>query len=72
MPPYECRVRSLICVYWITWFAVCCVRVNFVVLGTEGKSVSCLFYKIYHKTDHPLHEYLHHFTVARNARASAT
>ena len=29
-------------------------------------SVLCLLYKIYHRADHLLHEYLHHFITAHN------
>ena len=40
-------------------------------LGHRRK-VSALFllYKIYHKADHSLHEYLYHFVAARNTRGS--
>ena len=34
-------------------------------------SVLCLLYEIYHRLDHPMNEYLHHFIAARNARVSA-
>ena len=41
-------------------------------LGHRRKvSALCLLYKIYHRADHPLHEYLHHFVAARNTRGSA-
>ena len=30
-----------------------------------------LLYEIYFRVDYPLHEYLHHFVVASNTRASA-
>ena len=41
-------------------------------LGHRKKvSALCLLYEIYHRTDHSLHEYLHHFLAARNTRASA-
>ena len=47
------------------------MRVNFVVWRQkEGQSL-CLLYEIYHRADHPLHEYLHHFVAARNTRGSA-
>ena len=45
---------------------------NFVVWGTEGRSVPlCLLYKIYHRADHTLHDNLHRFIAACNTRASA-
>ena len=34
-------------------------------------SVLCLLYKIYHRADDLLHEYVHHFVAARNISASA-
>ena len=34
-------------------------------------SALCLLYEFCHKTDHPLHEYMHNFVAARNTRASA-
>ena len=41
-------------------------------IGHKRKvSAMCLLYKIYHRADHHLHEYLHHLVVARNTRASA-
>ena len=48
-----------------------CVSVNFVVLW-HRRIVSDLYLlnKIYHRADHPLHEYLHHFVAARNTRGS--
>ena len=30
----------------------------------------CLLYDIYHRADHALHEYLHHFVAARATRTS--
>ena len=30
----------------------------------------CLSYNIYHRADHPLHEYLHNFVAVRNTTAS--
>ena len=46
------------------------MRASFVVWGTEVSAL-CLLYKIYHRKEHPLHEYLHHFVAARNTRGSA-
>ena len=34
-------------------------------------SVLCLLYNIYHRADHPLHEYLHNFVASRNTITSA-
>ena len=34
-------------------------------------SALCLLCKIYHRTDHPLHENLHYFVAALNSRALA-
>ena len=31
----------------------------------------CLFYKIYHRVDYPMDEYLNNFVAAGNTRASA-
>ena len=42
--------------------------VNCVVWSTEAL---CLLYKIYHRVDHPLNEYLYHFVALRNTKASA-
>ena len=44
-----------------------CVRVNFVVWAQKQD----VFYKIYHRADHLLHEYLHNFVAACNTRAAA-
>ena len=33
-------------------------------------SALCLFYKIYHRVNHPMKEYLKQFVAARNIRAS--
>ena len=73
MPPCGCRLRSLICVYWIVLFAVRkdCVRVNFVVWGTEGTSVPCVCLIRFITQRIPLHEYLHYFVATRNTRASS-
>ena len=60
-------------VCWTVLFAVRkgCVRVSFVVRGTEGRSVPCVYSKRFITwPNHPLHEYLHHFVAARNIRAS--
>ena len=41
-------------------------------LGHRRKiSALCLLYKVYHRADHSMHEYLHHFVSAHNARAPA-
>ena len=41
-------------------------------LGRRRKvSTLCLLYKIYHRADYSLQEYLHHFVAVRNTRASA-
>ena len=34
-------------------------------------SALCLLYKVYHRVEHPMNEYLKHFVAARNTRASA-
>ena len=31
-----------------------------------GLCTLCLLYMIYHRSDHPLHEYLHYFIASRN------
>ena len=33
-------------------------------------SALCLLYKIYHRADHSMYEYLYHFVVGHNTRAS--
>ena len=41
-------------------------------LGHRRKiSAMCLLYKLYHRVDHPINQYLKHFVAARNTRASA-
>ena len=37
----------------------------------EKASCLCLFYKIFHREDHPMNEYLQHFLVACSTRVSA-
>ena len=40
-------------------------------LGHRRKvSALCLLYKMYHREDHSINEYLHHFVAARNTRVS--
>ena len=42
-------------------------------LGRRGKIIAlCLLYKIDHRVDHPLNEYLNNFVAARSTRASAS
>ena len=36
-----------------------------------GPRKRCLLYKIYHRANHPMHEYLHYYVAARETRASA-
>ena len=55
---------------------VCCAErmyeVEHCCLGHRKKiNAICLLYYIYHRADHPLHEYLHHFVAALNTRPSA-
>ena len=41
-------------------------------LGYRRKdSVLCLLFKIYHRSDYPLHEYLHHFVSVCNTKTLA-
>ena len=49
------------------------MRVSFVIWEIEERLVSVLYflYKIYHRGDHPINEYLKHFVATRNTRASA-
>ena len=44
---------------------------NFDVVGTRKSSVLCLLYKIYHRMDHPMNEYLKHLVADRNTRTSS-
>ena len=68
--PCRCLLWSFIWVYCIVLFTVrkSFVREDFVVLGTEGKD---LLYKIYHRADRLMHEYLHNFVAARNTSTLA-
>ena len=46
---------------------------DFCCLGHKMKvSALCLLYKIYHRVNHPMIEYLNHFVAARITRASAS
>ena len=38
---------------------------------TRKISALCSLYKIYHRVDHPMNEYLYHFIAAHNTRVSA-
>ena len=72
VPPCECRRLSFIWICLMVLFAVRrgCVRVSFIVWGTEGGL--CLLYKIYDRVDHSMKVYLNCFVAARSTRASAT
>ena len=70
----ECCQRSLSLVCWIVllqrgkvvWGELCC-------LGHRRKgSAFCLIYKIYHRLNHPMSEYLRNLVAACNTRAAAT
>ena len=41
-------------------------------LGAEKGQRLIFLNKIYHRADHPLHEYLHHCVTARNTRESSS
>ena len=73
VPLCGCRLRSLI---WILDSVVRSserLREGELVWLEHRRKVSavCLLYKIYHRTDHPIHEYLHHCVAARNTQTSA-
>ena len=74
VPPCGGRLRSLSWVCWIVLFAVRkgCVRVNFVVWGTDERLFSCTCSIRFITENHPMNGYLNNFIAARNARASAT
>ena len=49
-----------------------CVRMNIAFCDIEGRSMHCaLLYKMYHRADHPMHDYLYYFIATCNTRASA-
>ena len=48
-----------------------CVIVSFFCIRHRRKtSTLCFLYKIYHRVDHPMNEYLDRFVATRNTRAS--
>ena len=62
-----CLLHSIVRIMERLWKCeLCCLRC------IRKVSALCLLYKIYHRVDHPMNEYLKHLVVARSTKAPTT